>query len=87
MESIENNTAASEQEETTGEVHERLVRYFSSRRDMGLGKILLNLALQPANPFDPKRKRKLRKGFVLLLLVALALVATFVHFNIYPGAQ
>jgi flagellar basal body-associated protein FliL len=87
MESLENNTAAPEQEETTVEVRGRLVRYFSSRRDMGLDKILLNLAFQPANPFDPKRKRKFRKGFVLLLLVVLALVATFVYFNIYPGAQ
>jgi hypothetical protein len=87
MGSFENNTAAPEREETTVEARGRLVRYFSGRPDMGLDKILLNLALELANPFDPKRKRKFRKGFVLLLLVALALVATFVYFNIYPGAQ
>ncbi len=87
MESFENNTVAPEQEETTAEVRERLVRYFSSRRDLGLAKIVLNLALRPANPFDPKRKRKFKKGFVLVVLIGLALVATFVYFNIYPGAQ
>ncbi len=87
MESFENNTSVPEQEETTAEVRGRLVRYFSSRRDLGLGNMLLNLALRPANPFDPKRKRKLRKGFVLVVLIGLALVATFVYFNIFPGAQ
>lgn len=87
MKSHENNRAASEQEETTVEVHGRLIRYFSGRPDMGLDKMLLNLMLEPANPFDPKRRRKLKKGFVLVVLVGLALVATFVYFNIYPGAQ
>ena len=87
MESRENTTAASEQDETTVEVHGGLVRYFSGRRDMGLDKMLLNLMLTPANPFDPKRRRKFKKGFVLVVLIWLALAATFVYFNIYPGAQ
>jgi hypothetical protein len=86
MKVFENKTASTEREETPEEVHDRLVRYLSSRPDMGLSKILLNLALEPANPFDPKRKRKFKKGFVLVVLVGLALVATFVYFNIYPGA-
>ena len=87
MESIENNSAAPEREETTHEVHRRLVSYLSCRPDLGLDKMLLNFALEPANPFDPKRKRKFKKGFVLVLLVALALAATFVYFNFFPGAQ
>lgn len=86
MESLENNTAP-EPEETTVEVRGRLVRYFSGRPDMGLGNMLLNLALDPANPFDPKRRRKLKKCFALVVLIGLALAATFVYFNIFPGAQ
>ena len=87
MKSLETNTEVPEQEETTVEVRDRLVRYFLSRPDMGLGNMLLNLAFEPANPFDPKRRRMLKKGFVLVVLVGLALAATFVYFNIYPGAQ
>ncbi len=87
MESIENNSATPEREETTREVHRRLVSYLSDRPDLGLDKMLSNFALDPANPFDPKRKRKFKKGFVLVLLVALALAATFVYFNFFPGAQ
>jgi hypothetical protein len=87
MESVQNNPVPREQEETTREVRERLVGYLSHRPDLGLDKMLLNLALEPANPFDPKRKRKFKKGFVLVLLVGLALAATFVYFNFFPGAQ
>ena len=87
MESVQNNSVHREHEETTHEVHHRLVSYLSGRLDLGLDKMLLNLALEPANPFDPKRKRKFRKDFVLVLLVALALAATFVYFNFFPGAQ
>ena len=86
-ESVEHNSASPEREGTTREVHHRLVSYLSGRPDLGLGKMLLNFALEPANPFDPKRKRKFRKGFVLVLLVALALAATFAYFNFFPGAQ
>ncbi len=87
MESVQHNSARPEREETTHEVHHRLVSYLSGRPDLGLDKMLLNLALEPANPFDPKRKRKFRKGCVLVVLVALALAATFVYFNFFPGAQ
>ena len=87
MESVQNNSVPREHEETAREVHHRLVSYLSGRPDLGLDKMLLNLALEPANPFDPKRKRKFKKGFVLVLLVALALAATFVYFNFFPGAQ
>jgi len=49
--------------------------------------MLLNLALEPASPFDPQTRRKLRKGFVLALFVALGLAASFVYFNFWGASQ
>jgi hypothetical protein len=49
--------------------------------------MLLNLALEPASPFDPKGRRSFRKGFLLFLLVAIGLAATFVYFNFLAAGQ
>jgi hypothetical protein len=73
--------------EATCEVHDALVEYLSRRPDLGLDKMLLNLAREPAGPFDPKGRKNFRKGFVLLLLVATGLTATFVYFNFLAGWQ
>lgn len=67
--------------------HQALVEYLSQRPDWGLDKMLLNLALEPASPFDPKGRRNFRKGFVLFLLVVTGLTATFVYFNFLAGGQ
>ena len=55
--------------------HKLFGNYFKSRPDVGFSKLLLDLTLDPRDPFKPWEQRKLRKGFVasaLLLLVALA---------------
>ena len=57
--------------------------YLRRRPDMGLDKLLLDLALDPASPFDPRGRRRLRKGFVLIMLVATGIAATFVYFNFF----
>lgn len=74
-------------QETAREVHYALVEYLSRRPDLGLDKMLLNMALQPANPFDLLGRRNFRKGFVLVMLVALGLAATFAYFNFLAGGQ
>ncbi len=83
----EENSQDTARQETAREVHRALVQYLSRRPDLGLDKMLLNMALQPANPFDPKGRRDARKGFVLFLLVAIGLAATFVYFNFLAAGQ
>ena len=63
------------------EVHAALEDYLRRRPDVGLDKLLFDLALDPASPFDPQGRRRLRKGFVLLMLVATGIAATFAYFN------
>ena len=65
------------------EIHAALTNYLRRRPDVGLGKLLLDLALDPASPFDPRGRRRLRKGFVLVMLVATGIAATFVYFNFF----
>ena len=85
--SLQTNSQAAAGGQTTREVHQTLVHHLSQRPDLGLDKVLLDLALEPASPFDPQRQRKFRKGFVLVLFVALGLVASFVYFNFCGAGQ
>jgi hypothetical protein len=64
-------------------VHVALTDYLRRRPDVGLDKLLLDLALDPASPFDPQGRRRLKKGFVLAVLVATGMVGTFVYFNFF----
>ena len=65
------------------EVRAALANYLIRRPDVGLHKLLLDLALNPASPFDPHGRRRLKKGFVLAVLVAAGLLGTFVYFNFF----
>ena len=69
--------------QTTREVYGALTGYFQQRRDFGIQKIFLNLALEPASPFDPKQVRRFKKGFVLAVFLALAFAATLIYFNFW----
>jgi hypothetical protein len=54
------------------------------RSEIGMGKALLNLLLEPQNPFDPARRRQPRKLVVVLGLGALAALFCFAYFNLSP---
>lgn len=69
--------------QTTREVYKALTGYFEQRPDFGLQRMLLNLALEPVSPFDPKQTRRFKKGFVLAVFLELALAATFIYFNFW----
>jgi hypothetical protein len=69
--------------QTTRDVHRALTSHFEQRRDFGLQKMLLNLALEPASPFDPKQVRRLKKSSVLAVFLVFALAATLIYFNFW----
>jgi hypothetical protein len=85
--SVDSNPQTLARDNAVREVHQALVQYLSRRPDLGLEKMLLNLALEPASPFDPQARRNFKKGFVLVLLIALGLAATFFYFNFFAGGQ
>jgi len=70
-------------ENLTGrEVRERLGDYLRSRREFGLSTAILNVVLEPPNPFEPQARRQLRKAFVLAVLWLLTLAGVFAYFNL-----
>jgi hypothetical protein len=56
--------------------------YFSDRPELGLGKAILAMILEPANLFEPKKPRFPKKSFVLLAVWLLGLLGVFVYFNL-----
>lgn len=63
------------------EVHAWIKESLGQRPDIGLGKAIGDLILEPRNPFDSTRLRKPKAGFVLgAALFALA-VGCFCYFN------
>ena len=84
---VDTNPQTVARNEGARDVHQALVQYLSRRPDLGLDKMLLNLGLEPASPFDPQARRNFKKGFVLALLIALGLAATFLYFNFLIGGQ
>ena len=57
-------------------------RYFKSRPDIGIGKLLLDVALEARDPFKSWEPRKLKKGFLAAVLVLLLAAAWFGFWNI-----
>jgi hypothetical protein len=57
-------------------------RYFKSRPDIGFGNLLLDVALETRDPFKPWEPRKVKKGFLAVMLVVLLAAAWFGYWNI-----
>jgi len=70
-------------EVTRQEVHVWFEEYFRDRPDLGLGKAILAMILEPANLFEPKKPRFPKKSFVLLAIWLLGLLGVFVYFNLW----
>jgi hypothetical protein len=64
------------------EVRLWLTDYLKSRPDLGLGKPILAMVLEPVNHFEPEASRRPRKAFVLAVLCLLALLGVFARFNL-----
>ena len=59
-----------------------IVEYFTSRPDIGFGKLLLDVALEARDPFKSWEPRKWKKGFVAAVLVVLLAAAWFGFWNV-----
>ena len=70
-------------EHTADEVYGMLAKHFSSRPDLGLWKRILDVVLQPKNPFEPQLRRRPRRDFVLLVVLAGMPVGAFIYFNFW----
>ena len=51
------------------------------RPEIGLGKAIANLFLEPRNPFHPRARRKFKKDFLFAAGLLVAAVGSFVYFN------
>jgi hypothetical protein len=60
-----------------------LRQYLTSRPDIGAFKVLLNLVLEPANPFDLKAARSPRRWFVLFSLLSALFLCCLAYFNFW----
>lgn len=59
-----------------------LIRYLDARSEIGLTKMVADLALDPQDPFKPDARRTVRKGFVIAVLFSGAFAAWFLWFNV-----
>lgn len=67
--------------DTVKEVRAALRRNLENRSDLGLWKAVANAVLEPANPFDPRAKRKPQRWFVLASIVSAGALGAFFYFN------
>ncbi len=58
--------------------------YFNGRLELGLSAAMVNLALEPRNPFAPEARRKPRAGFVITAILFAAALTWFACFNLAP---
>lgn len=64
------------------EAHAWIEENLRARADLGLGKAIANLVLDSRNPFEPRARRKPKKGFLLGALLLTAAVVFFIYFNL-----
>ena len=70
-------------QEVDAMLHDTLQR----RPDLGLRKALADEVLDPANPFAPHVRRRPRRWFILLCILAALITACLVYFNAVAAEQ
>ena len=63
------------------EVHAWIKESLGQRTDIGFGKVVANMMLEPRNPFDSTLRRKPKAGFVLGVILFTLAVVCFCCFN------
>ena len=75
-------TARARLRDRDADSYELFVEYFRLRPDVGFGKMLLDVALHPRDPFKPWEPRKVKKGFIATALLLLIALAWFSYFSL-----
>ncbi len=70
-------------ERTPKEVWVMLDSYLKARCDLGFWKSILDLILEPQNPFEPQMRRTPKRGFVLVILLLGLPLGAFAYFNFW----
>ena len=68
---------------TREEVQAWLKDYYRCRPDLGFGKGILAMILEPAKLFEPRKPRPPQKSLVLLAIWLLGMLGVFVYFNLW----
>ena len=55
--------------------------YFRRRPDIGFGKAILGVVLQPLNPFEPEKRRRPKRWFIGTAILVITLAVWFSIFN------
>ncbi len=71
------------QHRTAKEVQGILAACLKTKIDLGFWNSILNLVLDPCNPFEPGKRREPRKDFVLAVVLVGMPLAAFVCFNFW----
>jgi len=68
---------------TPHEIHARLRTNLEAKPDLGVWKGILDLLLEPVNPFEPDKRRLPKKGVAFMGLMALLLLLACAPFNLW----
>jgi hypothetical protein len=66
---------------TPDEIHAWFKEYFRQRLEIGFGNAMSNLALEPRNPFEPKRRRRPKRWSTAFLVIVGVGIVLFSIFN------
>lgn len=69
---------------TKSEVRKLLRARLKRCPELGLSNLIVNMVLEPPDPFKPKKRRLPRKGFVLVAASLVSVVGVFIAFNLWP---
>lgn len=69
------------QQLTPREVHAWFKEHFRERPEIGVCNAMLDLILEPRNPFEPEQRRWPKQGFLTGVGVALFALGWFCYFN------
>jgi hypothetical protein len=62
-------------------VYDALWQHVRKRHDLGWGKTVLDAVLEPASPFDSKRRRSPKPWVLWSTMLAAAMLGCFMYFN------
>ena len=71
--------------QTVAQMYVRLQSMIRQRADTGFRRAAAGAVVQPANPFEPQKKRLPKQGVSIGIPVLLLLALVFLFFSFHPG--